>query len=856
MHRAYHNMTSRYNGYFYAKENMKDALDQLDKSYIDDYSQILPVYRLPNTPETKGCYAPLEKAIKKSSSVIEHHAITTKGGDEIPGAVKWIDDNYLIIGRARYYKGEYISAIEIFDYLIQKYSKFPIRYDAIMWKARTEIEMSGLTEAEGMLDVIANDKGCPERLLPDIKATYAYLYIQKGNYNAAIKNLEEAIKITKSKKPRVRYMYVLAQLYEKTGKQKEAFDMYDKVIGMHPRYDMLFNAKLSRARLSASDPKTRNESKKELQKMLSDSKNTEFQDQIYYTLAQLEMGSKNEAGAVSYYKLSVASSVGNNKQKSLSYLALGDIYFGRTDYINAQAYYDSTMQFLPKDYPDYKSIDEKRKSLNNLVHYINLVAFEDSTQMVARKYGDDTLKLYPFIDKLIAKQKAEDKKKKEQQDALAAAGGTGFTAGQSSTNTQPSSFYFYNPSNISFGVNEFTRKWGNRKLEDNWRRSNKESIVEEESSDNQNADSSNTKGGGKKTVNDKYSRAYYIKDLPLNDSLVAASNERIADALFNLGTIYKEQMKNYPRSEDAFEELCKRFPKHKYNLPSHFQLYRIYSDQTVNNTAKAKEHSDYICNNFPSSEYCELIKNPDHEVDVLGAKKDISAYYDSTYSIYLRRDYQQVIARCNYADSVYGTKTDKNEMAAKFAYLRAVSIGKTQGIPQMETALTKIVANYPKDPIRPQVQALIDAIHKQNSGSTDVVLTDTASVVNGNGYKINDNGDYQFMIIVENGKGDVNKTKIAITDFDGVNYTSEGLVVSSMMLDDKHQCILVKKFSGKKSVMDYYGVLKIHPELFAMLQPGTFQVMAISSENFPVFFKDKNIDTYKAFFEKNILTGK
>jgi len=34
-------------------------------------------------------------------------------------------------------------------------------------------------------------------------------------------------------------------------------------------------------------------------------------------------------------------------------------------------------------------------------------------------------------------------------------------------------WYFYNQTTLSFGVNDFIKKWGNRKLEDNWRRSQK-----------------------------------------------------------------------------------------------------------------------------------------------------------------------------------------------------------------------------------------------------------------------------------------------------------------------------------------------------------------------------------------------
>jgi tetratricopeptide (TPR) repeat protein len=851
--RNYHNMTARYNGYFYARESMKEAQSKIEKSYADDYSQLLPVFRLPNTPETKGCFVDLEKAIKKSSGVIEHHAIVKKGTNppqEIPEAGKWIDDSYLIIGQAHYYKGENLAALEVFDYIIQKYAKFESRYDAIMWKARTQIEMGAYSEAESLLDVIANDKSCPAKLIPEIKASYAHLYCTTGNNVSAIKNLEDAIELTKNKRTKARFIFILAQLYEITKKNTKAYNAYSEVVALHPQYDMYFNAKLSQARLSASDSKNRTASKKELQKMLGDGKNVEFQDQIFYTLAQLEMGSGNKTAATNYYRQSIAVSVNNNKQKALSYLALGDIYFDETNYKSAQSYYDSTMMFLPKEYPRYKSIDEKQKSLTNLVRYINIVSTEDSLQKIVDTYGSDTTKLYAYIDKLIAKEKADEKRRQELEELKKNnAGGTQGGALGGGTQGGAGAWYFYNSSTVSFGINEFNRKWGNRKAEDNWRRANKETIMSNDPGNTQDTSSVAKDGGAKK--NDKLSRDFYVKNLPFKEEDQLKSDEKIADALYNLGSIYKEQMNNNTKSIEAFEALCSRFPSHKYSLPSHFQLYRIYT--TTNNTAKATEHKDYVCNKFPDSEYCSLILNPENAVVVQSAKKGISVYYDSTYALYLRKNYPQVINRCNYADSTYGTKPEKNPHVAKFAYLRAVSLGKTQGTPAMESALVRLLTQYPKDPIKPQAQALLDAIRKQNGGSSSVIPSDSAKAPE---YLVNPNTEFQYMVVIETGKGDLNKFRSALSDLNTSSFGSSNLNISTVPLDSKHQCVLVKRFPDQKAAITYYNTLKTHPEIFANLTSGSFLVVVISTENYALFFKDKRIDLYKGFFEKNILPVK
>ena len=843
--RTYHNLTSRYNGYFYAKESMKDARDKVEKTYVDDYSQMLPIFRIPNTPESKGCYTDLEKAIKKSTLVIERHAITNKGGIEVAGAVKWIDENYLIIGQAHYYKGEFVAALEIFDYVIQKYPGTPSASVAMMWKARTEVQLGDYSLAESQLDVVNADKTLSKEQQGEVKASYADLYMHTGNYPNAIKYLEEAIPLTKDKKTRARYNYILAQLYEQTGDYKKSADYYAGCIKLNPRYDMLFNAKLNRSRLSASTAANRSAAKRELEKMLLDEKNVEYRDQIYYSMAELEK-KDNKDQATKYYRMSVAVSQGNNKQKAMSYLALGDISFEAQDYKQAGAYYDSTMMFLPKDYKSYNAIDDKRKSLSNLVRYLNIVSTEDSLQKVVKNYGGDTATLYAYIDKKIEEAKKEEERKKKELEEKMNSGmnntlGNNNNNGQGNNQTQAGQWYFYNPSTVGFGVGEFNKKWGNgRKLEDNWRRANKEQFIEEVGPEKQ--DTSKKGSGG---VASNQTREYYLQNLPMTPEAMQKSDESIADALYNLGGIYKDQMSNMPKAVEAYEALTTRFPNHKYALASHFQLYRIH--QKTGDKAKEQKESDYICKNYPESDYCDLIKNPGHQSDILAEREKVRVYYDSTYVEYTRNHYQVVVDRANYADSTFGTK---HEHAAKFAYIRALSLGKTQGTPQMETALVKLIASYPKDPIKPQAQLMLDFIRKSNNpGNTkvDSNKTETSS------YKVNEKTQFQYMVIVKTGAGDINKFRTALSDFNAQNYASQQLSITSVIVDPTHTAIMVKNFTDQTSALSYYSNLKAKPEIFAWLGAGNYNAMVISTENFPTFLKNKDVDGYKKFFDDNIL---
>lgn len=846
--RGYHNMTSRYNGYFYAKESMKDGLSKLNDSYEDDYTEILPLFRIPNSTSTKGCYPDMEKVIKKSSTVIERHAITDRGGTEIAGAVKWIDDNYQLIGRARYYKGEYLSALQTFEYVSRKYQKFPIRYEGYLWQAKTHLELGGFSQASPLLDLIDNDKACPPELKGDIKATYADLYMREGNYPLAIKNLVQAIDLTKKKKEKVRFLYVLGQLYQKTGDNKKAAECFTKVISLHPEYDMLFNAKINSAQMNGSDPRLRELARRDLNKLLKDPKNREYNDQIYYSLGAIEQQAKHEDLALKFYELSTASSMGNARQKALSYLAAADIFFNRTDYTNAQLYYDSTMQVLPKTYSSYNAVDEKRKSLNNLVKYIKLIQLEDSLQKVVNTYGSDTTKLYPYIDKLIEHQKELDKKAMQQQQLKSEQGGTfqsfqgGSGQGGGNNQNSGSTWYWYNPSTVSSGLNDFLRKWGNRKLEDNWRRSNKETILDAgDGGDGGDDTASSASTKDKPKVAPNKTREYYIKNLPMTQELMDKSNEKIADAYYNLGSIYKEQLRNTPKSINAFEKLTERFPKHKYALPSYYYLYKLYTEQS--NKPKADFYRDLILKDYPESEIAQILKNPNYEVNLNADKGRVTEYYTQTYEMFSGGKYTEVIARCDHADSTFG----KNDYASRFDYMRALSIGHTQDVQAFAKALTQIVVKHPKDAVKDQAQAILDKINgKNNGGGKDTVATAPM-------YKVTETTEYQFMVVVDNNKGNINKFRGALSNYNAENYGSANLSVNSMLLDPNHQLVLVKPFTTRTLALDYYNLVKSNTKVFNDLQPGGYQVFAISTENFAILFKDKDVAAYKLFFEQNVI---
>jgi len=380
----------------------------------------------------------------------------------------------MLIGKAHFYKRDLFSALEAFEYVSKKYPKPEAKYNGMLWMIRANNEIGSYSQSELTIDDIRTAQDFPkERIFQkELSAVTADFYIKRQDYSPAIKHLTKAITLTKKKITRARYIYVLAQLYEKLGDTKKASQYNSMVPRLNPPYDMGFRARINQAKLYDTESGDSKVIKKQLQKMLRDDKNIEFRDQIYYALAALAYKEKDTPLALDYLDKSIRESTSNNTQKALSYLKRADIYFDKPNYKAAQANYDSTMAFLPKDYPNYSQIDEKKKSLTSLVTNLNVISTEDSLQRMARMSEKERT---AAIEKMIAKIEEEERIKEEErqlaeENQLNINQNTPVTTGQPATS---SAWYFYNPATVNFGAGEFTRKWGSRKLANKWKKSEK-----------------------------------------------------------------------------------------------------------------------------------------------------------------------------------------------------------------------------------------------------------------------------------------------------------------------------------------------------------------------------------------------
>ena len=252
----FQNNYTRYNYFFNANNKINSVIERAKQSQVDDFTKLLSYYpfSLENTASQK---TELDSVIYKATAGILLHDLRND----------WVDNMYLLMGKAYYLRKDFDSAAATFQFInynlfprkkkeedsrivgsnenasnstisiankekqniLQKIvSKPPSRNDALVWLARTLIELDELGEAAGLISTLQHDPNLPKRLINDLDEVYGYWFFKQNNYDSTAAYLEKALSNADTKQDRSRAEFLLAQLYEKNGQFDKATLYYNK----------------------------------------------------------------------------------------------------------------------------------------------------------------------------------------------------------------------------------------------------------------------------------------------------------------------------------------------------------------------------------------------------------------------------------------------------------------------------------------------------------------------------------------------------------------------------------------------------------------------------------------------------
>jgi tetratricopeptide (TPR) repeat protein len=855
--RNYHNLVSHYNIYFNGSESFNRGIVKAQDAVQMDYNNILPVFLYEDESVNSAVQGDMKRAIDKSTKVITFHSITAKpkvkeGNQSAKDKAfyeqneynKWVDDSYMLMGKAYMYQGEYFLAAETFKHVLVTFPKQDIRFLAMTWLARAYLMIDESREAERILSSLGDEYAFPEDYLEDYHSTLTQLHIRNESHEAAAENLEIAL-LQKGidKEDKIRYTYILAQLYEETGQNELALERYKRVTRYNPTYEMAFNARVSMAEVYEAGSASSEDLKKLLNKMLRDSKNREYRDQIYFALGNIAMEEGDREQAIEYYQLSVSTSVQNRYQKGFSSLTLAEMYYEEPDYLLSAAYYDSAVTFLNREYPGYSGLQNLSASLGGLVYNVSVYELEDSVQMLAALPEASRLAIIDGIIEQVRKEEEEARLAEQQamQDMAFNQSMMTNNPGGGQAGQQGGQWYFYNLAAKSSGQPQFRMKWGERTLEDNWRRKNKQSLA---GAAGGTAEGDSINGGDGTPIFDNKSREFYLVNIPLNDSSMEQSDLRLEEALFNMGNIYKEKLLDYDEAISSFTELLERYPDSQYASSAHYYLYQLYNN--VQNPSQASYHEAQLSNRYPESHYAMLLNNPNYLQELEEEEMKVVRYYEGVFEMYQQENHAAVIAA---ADSGIAQFED-DPLIPKFKYIKALSVGALIGREEMKVELDSLIAQHAESEESLQAQEIIAYMFVEFPEIKEAAQAQEAEVI----YTYSDSVQEHYVLIALHTEEDVNQVNFNLLNYNLDNYNQYDLSLQRVNLEDSYNMLAVKTFINADGANRYLEVLKENlGEILGDIAPGRYRLMIIGMKNFDVLVAEQQHNPYYLFYQKYYL---
>ncbi|GHE54206.1 type IX secretion system periplasmic lipoprotein PorW/SprE [Roseivirga thermotolerans] len=824
--KGYQNLNARYNGYFYADQYLNEVYQAFEERYAYNFDEILRIFPQIDSAIVKSNKEKLDDAFKKSSQTIEWW----KASD-------WVDDSYLIIGKIRYLRAQWQFAIETFQYINQNSNDDPTRQKALIALMRTYMDMGNYDQAEevaGFLDL--------EKLEPEVRASYlltkAFLFQQLDEYGKVKELLTEAQPLINDKTYSLRVNFILGQLAQQAGEYRNAYLYYDNALKGNPPYEVMFHARLNKLIVSGySNPNNVDEAYKVFDKMLRDGKNKEYMDHIYYTMGLLEQHRNKLSKAVENYRAATRVEQPNNRQQGLAFLRLAEIHYDHLlDFNLASAYYDSAVMKLPKDIERFDEISKRQKVLKDFVTQLNIIEKNDSLLTLAQM---NPISLEAYLGRYLDAKEAKERAKERGNNN---ANSTGLNRTDDSNYQAPdgsNTWYFYNRQAVGQGQLEFQRLWGNRPLENNWRRSLKQTIGLSSAAQTDN-DISDDPNKGAPQPDLKSSRETDIDKLmatvPFSEEAQLKVHKEIQDAYFSLGRIYRFGLAQNQKSIITYEKLLERYPQTEHRLDVLYALFTLYEPLDA---AKAQHYKQSIIEEFPETLLAKTLINPNYLQEKAARNLALQQEYARAYEAYESGDYILADQRLRAALASF----EDVDFLPTVELLAAILKAKTESIVSYEQALKDFIAKYPEEPQSKYAQNLLAAIaptknqlfnNLNNAFSEDfqqvhlVAFTFSESVFKADNLK-------QIVNTFNQQKFESQRLSSSYLNFSPVNKTG---------------ILFINSFKTKSAAEIYRKLLEEELVKQGLKSDSNFHNFAISRDNFTQLFQNKALEEYLTFHQK------
>jgi len=919
----YHNTTAHYNGYFNANELMVASIDKLKEQHQDNFNEVLAIYPEYAAGKPELVAEDLDKAIEKVSIVATVHEPS-----------RWVDDCYIILGKAQFLKQDYETAEETFLYFIEEFdpsvtrrktrkskktkkgtskkkgksvkeqrkerekkkkkkkksnkgkkkkstkkkketaaekkarmekeaiakeaerkkerdlensvevdrtssgllkhlSAFP---EGLMWVAKTYVTRQKYNLVDFYLNKITEQPEVHKDILSEVPIVRAFNTLEQEKYDETIVHLDEAIPLQKDKKRKARLIFIRSQLHQELGNTTQAFAGFNEVIDMKPDFLMEFNAALRMLKNSmGSGDESLATVERKLRSMLKEDKFRDFQDQIYYTLGEINFDRGDVSAAIPNFQKSIQVSKGNETQLTEAYYVLAKIFYDQEDYVLSKNYYDSTSTVINKKDDRFFEVEAYAKNLKEIADNIVLVQLQDSLIRLSKMTPEERADIARQLKKEELLAAAALKGGSDEEEAPVSGLRRIDPSRGAAAGARQSTWWAYDENKRQDQAADFKREWGFRSLEDDWRRSNKSTGI---------ADIEDISSDDDLDISDD-EISQIMKDVPLTADALAASKLKIQNALFDLGILFRERIENFNKAIEAHESLQERFPGSEKEVDALYYLY--LSNLDIDDNSRAQYYLNLLKSKYPEAKYTLAITDPTYIESMMAEGKIQETMYNAAYKSFEGGDYSNVISL---EKEAFDKFKDENVFGSKYALLSAMATGKMKGKDAYIRSLKSMIATYPNTDEEARAKEILRFLNGDEEAFASIDEGEAEQA-----FRANDSKLHYICVIVRSKKdSDLNAAKISISNYNRKYHKVDRIRISSTILnkDNNTDVILLRKFSNKEAAMKYYNEVERNKKEF-MEPKVSYELFAVTQQNYREVMKKKSTKEYEVFFNKNYL---
>ena len=877
--RWWHSFNARYNTYFNGSQAFIEGNLEKEKGNKDNYTELIPLYTVGNKQSRDIGKGQFDRTIEKCEKAIHQHSIKAKpewnsSKRKTAKDREWLGRReynpflwkaWLLLGKAQFQKGAFDEAAATFSYMSRLYHTQPLMNGlARAWLAKCYTELGWKYDAEDVIRNMSRDS-MDFRAVKDWDYTYANYYIRLGDYQKAIPYLRKVIKHERRSIQRAREWFLMGQIQNLVGNREEAYRAFGKVIGCHPPYELEFNARIAQTEVAASSDSRQMISK--LRRMAASDNNAEYLDQVYYAIGNIHMTRRDTTEAIRAYEKGNRLSTRNGIEKGVLLLTLGNIYWEKEQFADAQRCYGEAIGLLDKERPDYEALSNRSKILDELVPYTNTIHLQDSLLALATMPEAERNKAIDRVIDALKKKEKEERDAQLEQEAAAAANASQAASADNNravTPTMPSAgngqWYFYNPTAVSQGKATFQRQWGKRENIDNWQRINQTviSLKGDTPEDQQDQEDPETAMDQERPLSptdsiaaDPHERDYYLAQIPFTAEQQAECHTLLQEALFRAGIILKDKMDHLRLSEQYLRRLTSDYPGYEHADEAWYHLYLLYLRQ--GNHLQANNCISHLKAEHPESEWTILLTDPYYAENAKFGEHIEDSLYAATYEAFKQDRTDMVKANA----SLSAKRFPQGANRAKFLFIDGMSrLNDGDGDGCMEL-LREVVERYPDSEVSPLAGMIIKGVQdgrrlhggKFDIGDVwtmrDITLTHDSTVVDT--LSTERNQQYLFLLVYEPDSVNENQLLFEMARYNFTNFLVRNFEIQIDEDNGLHRMIISGFLSFDEAMQyarQFYGNNQMKEKL------ASCRSLIISEANLQLIGRQFSYDEYQQFYEQ------